>query len=1560
MKSILTVLFASCLFLCWQIVSYAAVFSPTYDKPPIILSENFEGVLDPRISVSDIGGDINYGIKSGELLGSTKVFGFGRSSCPANCFANHVVRMMINFATPLYISTISFKEIELYGNWGSEGKIFLDGEPYLLPEKESYEIFGRLPVNDLMNDSISRDHTLLINKTVSNIEIQVWDITNTSEIILDNLTIFGYDECNYYDHTVPCILPGSSTIVLDSVMGNAAGMIGYFVGACYEATEWSQDGDTYVDLHVLENPIPEGIPEGCAYYHASKSYLWINSNYVFGGFGGTNFLKDPGFFWRAYSKLQIATAPPPTATYGGFTQISPSGSAAEPVNTATGNYYYQHTDLAIAGRGLPLAFARTYNAQDGYSGPLGRGWTHSYHIRLTENADGSIAIKQGDGHEEFYDPDGNGGYRSRYAGLYSRLAKHPDNSYTLTTKERTAYAFAADGKLISIADKNGNTLAFSYDGAGDLTTITDTAGRTVTLTVDAEHRITRLTDPLDRTVQFAYDGEGHLVSDTDAMGGVQTYSYDASHRLTQIVDRRGHVLVGNTYDDENRVVSQVNGRGFTTTFAYNAPNAGDTTITDALGHATVHTHDSLRRLIRESDPLGHSSQYVYDDSNNRTQVTDKNGNVTQYTYDARGNVTGKTDALSHATAITYDGFDNPTQRIDALGGVTAFAYDDKGNLTQTTDALGHVTQFSYNAHGQPLTSTDTRGGVTTYAYDDQGNLVKMTDALGGETLYSYDAAGRRTASTDANGAVTAFAYDANDRLIGRTDALGSETLFSYDANGNRTGTTDALGRVTALAYDENDLPVSITDALGGVTAYGYDAADNRTAETDPRGNVTRFGYDAANRRTSVTDALNNVTTMAYDAQGNLTGTTNPLGHGAGFAYDALNRRTSATDGLGHTALTTYDALGRIIQNTDANGHATRYSFDALGRLTQSIDALGGTVDYAYDAAGNRTAMTDTNGNTTAYVYDALNRLLKETDPLGNADEYEYDTAGNTVRRTDTLNRTTRYSYDANRRLTTVQYPDASTVGFAYDAAGNRTAMTDNVGQTRYSYDALNRLTQHVDPFGKAVGYAYDAAGNLTTLTYPGDKAVTYGYDALNRMQSVADWLGGLAGYRYDAAGNLAAADNPNGTQAAYAYDDGERLIQLAHSKPDDSILASYNLTLDAAGNRTAVDQSEPLAAVLAADAKVYDYDPANRVTAENGHSLSHDANGNLSGKDGIGFTFDFDDRLTGNGSTTYRYDGLGHRLETQRLTATTRYVHDLSHALPQLLMETDATGNPLAYYVYGLGLLSRIAPNDSVRYYHYDPLGNTVALTDSNGAVTDSYAYDPFGQVLAMQQSTDNPFRYVGQFGVMAEDNGLNYMRARYYSPGLGRFISKDPLTGTPGDSQSLNRYAYGLNNPVRYSDASGLIGNELKPGHYERANICIVLCITAKAGTSYSGTTYDQVEIEFGLGLGISYFAGVSSEEPVEGGNFKAKGKAQIPGGSLEVTTDGEVSTSVTLAGMGTKYPGKESYAEIGYNVAISASIGSFTKTKIKKLNQPSFKPLVPEIEEITSLHSQQAADKK
>jgi dipeptidyl aminopeptidase/acylaminoacyl peptidase len=94
-------------------------------------------------------------------------------------------------------------------------------------------------------------------------------------------------------------------------------------------------------------------------------------------------------------------------TFGPTSSANPSGTAAEPVNTATGNYLFQRIDLIIPGRGLPVIFTRTYNSLDTYSGPLGHGWTHAFNVVLTEHGDGSVIIKHGDGHEEFYNPTGN-------------------------------------------------------------------------------------------------------------------------------------------------------------------------------------------------------------------------------------------------------------------------------------------------------------------------------------------------------------------------------------------------------------------------------------------------------------------------------------------------------------------------------------------------------------------------------------------------------------------------------------------------------------------------------------------------------------------------------------------------------------------------------------------------------------------------------------------------------------------------------------------------------------------------------------------------------------------------------------------------------------------------------------------------------------------------------------------------------------------------------------------------------------------------------------------------
>ena len=131
-------------------------------------------------------------------------------------------------------------------------------------------------------------------------------------------------------------------------------------------------------------------------------------------------------------------------------------------------------------------------------------------------------------------------------------------------------------------------------------------------------------------------------------------------------------------------------------------------------------------------------------------------------------------------------------------------------------------------------------------------------------------------------------------------------------------------------------------------------------------------------------------------------------------------------------------------------------------------------------------------------------------------------------------------------------------------------------------------------------------------------------------------------------------------------------------------------------------------------------------------------------------------------------------------------------------------------------MISKITPSNQAYFYHFDGLGSTVAMSDSTGAIVNKYAYDEYGNLLNSQEAVPNPFRYVGQSGVMDDGNGLLYMRARYYDSDLGRFIGEDPVWYSSTES---NFYMYVANNPINHIDPSGLTWLEYDP----RRNIIYV-----------------------------------------------------------------------------------------------------------------------------------------
>lgn len=137
----------------------------------------------------------------------------------------------------------------------------------------------------------------------------------------------------------------------------------------------------------------------------------------------------------------------------------------------------------------------------------------------------------------------------------------------------------------------------------------------------------------------------------------------------------------------------------------------------------------------------------------------------------------------------------------------------------------------------------------------------------------------------------------------------------------------------------------------------------------------------------------------------------------------------------------------------------------------------------------------------------------------------------------------------------------------------------------------------------------------------------------------------------------------------------------------------------------------------------------------------------------------------------------------------------------------------------GRGLIGEQA-GSTFKTYHFDCRGSTVAITDANGNITDTFAYDTYGNLVSRTGTNKVIFLYNGSDGVVTDDNGLIYMRARYYSPEMRRFVNADIVAGQISNAVTMNRFAYANGNPVSFVDPFGLwgffsdIGNAISKGY--------------------------------------------------------------------------------------------------------------------------------------------------
>ncbi len=1090
---------------------------------------------------------------------------------------------------------------------------------------------------------------------------------------------------------------------------------------------------------------------------------------------------------------------------------------ADPVNLASGSYFFQRTDLKLPGIGLPLEFTRHYDSKvndpDGF--PLGYGWNYTPFITVKDNLTNAIVF-YGDGHSEVH-ANTLAGYVGD-PGVFDRIIKNGDGSWQVITRQQTTNHVNAAGLLVLIQDRNGNTITLDYEtdpaAQGRLKQIIDTVGRVTHFHPQEDNPalIGRIEDVLGRSTWFTYDGRTNLVAVTNTLNHVTQFTYNARHQITDAEDNRGNLIVHNDYDEtENTVTNQVDAFGKTTRFVFDFAEHKTTQI-NALGDAAVYRFDDRLLLTNLVDEAGFTTAYEYDPDRNRILIRDRNGNSASLAHDDRGNVISKTNALNQPAHAAYDSRNNPVQRIDAHGNELTIGYDPQGNVRFTTNALGNVTEVTYLPNGLPEVITDARGFSLTNVWEN-GNLIETWNALGHRTRMVYDAAGRRTQLIDALNRTNRFVFDDEDNLIHTVNALGQTHFTAYDANRNPVASLDPRGATATNVFDLRDRLIASIDAQDHTVTNLYDDIDRKIGLIDQRGKVTRFGLNPIGHLLSLTNALDQVTLFRRDPNGNPTNVVDAAGFTNRNWFDPLDRLFATVDPNGNTNLTGYDALGRVVATTNANGQVTRFHYDALSRLTNVVDAEGGLVFFDYDETGNRIRTTDPRGNVWTNQFDPLGRLVEQFNPLGKKTVLQYDAVGNLTNRLTPNGVSIGFQHDALNRLTNIVYPDGSTVALAYDEVGNRTNMVDSVGTTAWSFDLLNRPLSVTDPFGQVVSNRFDAAGNRIVLRYPDGKEVSYGYDALNRMEFLTNWLGGEVHYSRDARGLVTHTVNANGTTVDLGYDATGRMTGITNWSSLATVLASEAVQLDALGNQTNLAGIKALVPILQSTNVAYAYDADNRLTSANGKTVTHDGNGNLTGLGTDSYRFDFENRLLsyavgGVFGGQHRYDGLGNRLQHTTNGVARRFVLDRVGSLTQVLAETDG-GTATTFYVYGLGLAQRITPDGQADTYHFDLRGSTVLLTSASGEPVAAYAYDVFGVMADSDEDRPQPFRYLGRYGIMDDGNGLYHARARYFSPHLGRFISQDSLWGNDPSSQSWNRYVYALNNPLRYLDPLGLSAQE-------------------------------------------------------------------------------------------------------------------------------------------------------
>lgn len=1096
----------------------------------------------------------------------------------------------------------------------------------------------------------------------------------------------------------------------------------------------------------------------------------------------------------------------------------PTGYEGDPVNAATGAFAFSMKDISVFSMGREIAVERRYVSTNQAIGSFGKGWFFEYDMKLNLSNPYQWELIHGDGHITYHIPYSDGETKSLYPGMLDSLYyinQDGDFSYVFQKKTGEKYFFKTNGSLDRIVDLNKNTIQCEYSNSFRLSKIIAPGGRELTISTNSNKRIVQITDGIGRAAHYFYSGASDVQLDSARTETSTTsFRYNAIG-LTEIFDPNGNPVVRTQFHPTTKkAIRQYDAFDIPTAFDYQGN--GVTVVTNVNSQHKKLTHDESFRLVRNENELGFVKAFTYAPDNQIETTVDERGNTSHFSYDGAGNLSKIVDAKSFENSITYTQFSRPEVITDPLGNKVTIIYDGAGNPIEKTLPNKGVIHYYYDERGLDTLVVDAKGNRTRKEYNSYGDLTRVAAPGGIVKVFSHDSIGRIISTKNTNGDADSIYYNHFNQVIRTVDRLGYSATFSYDKNGNLISSIDKEKNKTTYIYDAKDRLIFKNKPRNHVLSLEYDPFDRVVKKRDENGNATIFTYDAAGRLLIIADSvLGTLYTYAYDNSGNTISVADHYGRTSNIEYDNLNLPVKYINPLGYGSAAEYDAKGNIVKRTDEEGNATEYRYDAMGLQTTVIDASGDSATTEYDLNGNMVRLTDANGNTRSWTYNSADKVQTFND--GNGDYlYKYDNTGRLSEYRDRASNIFIYYHDRNNQLTKVSSQTSTFQQFTYSPNGWLTKASAPIGSISYIRNELGMPVEVTGMFNAKTFYGYDSVGNITTITYPNNKKVDYKYNSLNVSTKVTDWAKGEYLLERDVMGRLDSIVFPNLSKTTFRRDGAAWVSSLKNyssgaSPPfyvNDIIRNKLGFVIQDSGTKALTAQIN-FATTFAS------YGSDDRIKTYGDYQFEHNGNGTLiksySPTDSATFTYTPEGLLTsinhlGNPRSNF-YDPFKNRIQKSTIQQTTRYVLDYNVTdRPLVLAELDEANRQVASNVYAPdGMLLARDSSGIWQYFHHDAYGNTIALTDQAGKITDRYTYGLFGDSYVHAGTSTQPYTFLGQYGVQRDDSMLYYIWARYYDATTGRFLSKDPYSLDIASTQGINRYSYALNNPTSFVDVNGM-----------------------------------------------------------------------------------------------------------------------------------------------------------